>query len=98
MVKKSGKLGVTLKGGAAESEFDKMRQKVTHKRIREQFIEEPDDEVWEEKAYKRELGDYKTNGLGHCKGTIEGITGILVPANKVWKVKRRRGTQALGLC
>ena len=49
MVKTSGKLGVTLKGGAAESEFDKMRQKVTHKRIREQLIEEHDDEVWEEK-------------------------------------------------
>ena len=32
-----------------------------------------------EEVYTQQYGDYKTNGLGHTKGSAQGITGIIMP-------------------
>ena len=50
--------------------------------------------MWDEKLYVKEHGHWTTKGLGHRKGIYEGRQGILVPARKVWKIQRRRGTTA----
>jgi hypothetical protein len=54
-------------------------------------LEDPDDKIWDEDEYFDKKGDYRTNGLGHTKTTYMGVTGILVPAPRVWTIKRARG-------
>ena len=95
MIKESGKTNVRVTNEHAKTLFDSEKQgKVTHKRKAECMLEEPDDQIYDVKEYEDEFGDYKTNGMGHVKGTMEGVTGIIVPGRKVWKIKRRRGTEA----
>ncbi len=40
--------------------------------------------------YRREFGDWKTNGLGHKYIDWGTVRGVLMPGRRVWKVKRAR--------
>ena len=93
-VKETRSIGTRLNGTAATAELMKAKEQVTHKRKRESMILCPEDEVWDEKTYCREHGDWRANGLGHVKGVFEGVQGILVPAKKIWKLQHRHGSEA----
>ena len=69
-------------------------QTLSRKRRTSLIIEDPVDEVWPEDYYKKEHGDYRTNGLGHRFGTLEGQTGVIVPGRPIKKVRRQRATEA----
>ena len=90
-VKESGDTGVRMTGSAVAAVKG---PEVSHKRKRESFLSDPQDEIWDEQLYVREHGHWTTNGQGHVKGTFEGKTGILVPARKIWKIQRRQGSEA----
>lgn len=64
------------------------------RQIAETRIQDPTDEVWDEADYRREFGNWQTNGHGHKYVDWGDIKGILVPAKKVWKIKRSRISQA----
>jgi hypothetical protein len=91
-VKESGDIGVKLKGGSVSHQLESLKEEVSHKRKREAYLCDPEDEVWDEKLYIKEHGHWTTNGKGHMKGTYEGKEGILVPARLVWKIKKSTGT------
>ena len=62
--------------------------------IRETRVEEPDDLIMDLDEYKAVHGDFKTNGLGHKYVNLGGISGVMIPQPKVWRVKRARIMQA----
>ena len=51
-------------------------------------VEEPDDLIVLLKDYKH--GDPRTNGLGHRKFKHHGKDAVIMPGERVWKVKRSR--------
>ena len=92
--KDEGRLNARLTDSASSQLFDEEKSKVTHKRKAECMLAEPEDQIWDVETYEEENGDPATNGLGHTKGTFEGIFGVLVPAKKIWKIQRRKGVEA----
>jgi hypothetical protein len=93
------RLAVTqmVANGSREPRVDwkAMEQKLRLQDFSRLEIAGPVDEIWEEKDYSDEYGDWKTNGKGHSKGCLQGICGILVPAKRVHKITHTRGQQAL---
>ena len=55
-------------------------------------FEEPEDQFYEYPLYIQKFGDPTVRG--HKVLTIDGVKGVLVPAERVWKIKRQR-TQAV---
>ena len=93
-MRETGDMGVRVKGGATAVDVSRLKEKVCHKRKRESFVMEPEDTVWDPELYIQEFdGHWTTNGKGHRYGTFEGVTGVWVPAKKVWKIQRRRGSE-----
>jgi hypothetical protein len=93
-VKEAGTTAIRMKGGGIDKSFYEEKQSLNVKRKRETMLAGPEDKIWEEDEYDAEFGDYKMNGRGHNKVTMEGVTGILVPGRKIHTIQRRRGQEA----
>jgi hypothetical protein len=83
-IKEAGSYTVQIK----VSDMDQV-QKLLSKKRKVLGVEGPVDEVWEPDDYETEYGNWRTNGKGHRKGTIEGVWGIVVPGKRVTKIRRK---------
>ena len=57
-------------------------------------LEAPEDQLVEEASYIRLHGDWRTNNKGHRRATIDGVTGVLIPGARVWRVRRKKELRA----
>ena len=82
LIKKSQDVNVRVRWGDEAG-----AREVITRRKRELRVEDPEDEIMDEKDYEKEFGDWQTNGLGH-KLVAEPIKGILMPGRRTYKIKR----------